>query len=120
MAIVEVQKMQLETYFDFLAPNDIRLKGHRVGIESVLYEYIFNEKTAETIAQDFPTLTLEQIYATVLYYLHNKAQVDQYMTEWLEHGREMREEQSRNPAPIMLKLRQIRADRELVKQHLAP
>ncbi|MGH2367163.1 MAG: DUF433 domain-containing protein, partial [Chloroflexota bacterium] len=29
--------MQLEDYFDFLAPDDIRLKGTRVGIETVLY-----------------------------------------------------------------------------------
>ncbi len=31
--------MQLEDYFDFLAPNDIRIKGHRIGIETVVYEY---------------------------------------------------------------------------------
>jgi hypothetical protein len=30
--------MQLEQYFDFLAPDDIRIKGHRIGIESVLYD----------------------------------------------------------------------------------
>jgi hypothetical protein len=29
-------KMQLEDYFDFLAPNDIRVKGTRVGIETIL------------------------------------------------------------------------------------
>ncbi len=32
--------MQLEDYFDFLAPDDIRIKSHRIGIEDVLYEYI--------------------------------------------------------------------------------
>ena len=37
--------MQLEDYFDFLGPHDIRLKGHRIGIESVLYEYLFREQT---------------------------------------------------------------------------
>ena len=26
--------MQLEDYFDFLAPDDIRIKGHRIGIET--------------------------------------------------------------------------------------
>jgi hypothetical protein len=30
--------MQLEDYFDFLAPDDIRLKGTRVGIETILTE----------------------------------------------------------------------------------
>jgi len=32
--------MELESYFDFFAPDDIRVKGTRVGIETVLYEYI--------------------------------------------------------------------------------
>ncbi len=42
--------MRLEDYFDFLGPDDIRLKGSRVGIESVLYEYIYRNKTAEQIS----------------------------------------------------------------------
>ena len=46
--------MNLEDYFDFLAPDDIRLKGTRVGIESVLYEYVHREQTAEAIARRFP------------------------------------------------------------------
>jgi len=103
--------MQLEEYFDFLAPDDIRIKGHRIGIESVLYEYIHNAQTAEEIATRFPTLTLEQIYATILYYHHNKEQEDQYLADWLEWGRRMREEQARNPTPAMLKLRRIKAER---------
>lgn len=53
--------MKLEDYFEFLAPDDIRIKGTRVGIESVLYEYIYREQTPEDIARRFPTLTLEQV-----------------------------------------------------------
>ena len=71
--------MQLEDYFDFLAPDDIRIKGHRIGIESVLYEYIYREQTPEAIVKRFPTLDLEQIYATILYYLHNREQVNAYV-----------------------------------------
>lgn len=104
--------MQLEDYFNFLAPNDIRIKGHRIGIESVLYEYIHRSQTPEEIADRFPTLTLEEIYATILYYLHNKQAIHDYMTEWIEHGRRMRAEQERNPSPAILKLRRIKAERE--------
>ncbi len=50
--------MQLEDYFDFLAPDDIRIKGHRIGIEDVLYEYIFNAKSPDELQRRFPTLTL--------------------------------------------------------------
>ena len=103
--------MRLEDYFDFLASDDIRLKGHRIGIESVLYEYVYRAQTAEEIASLFPTLSLDQIYATILYYLRNKEQVQAYLTAWLEHGERMRAEQARHPTPAMLKLRRFRAER---------
>jgi len=32
--------VKLEDYFDFITPEDIRLKGHRVGIDDVLYYYL--------------------------------------------------------------------------------
>jgi uncharacterized protein (DUF433 family) len=104
--------MQLEDYFNFLDTYDIRLKGSRIGIESILYEYIFREQTPEAIAKRFPTLTLEQVYATILYYLHNREQVEAYMTEWLEHGHRMREEQERNPPPFVTRLRALKAERQ--------
>ncbi len=100
--------MQLEDYFDFLAPDDIRLKGSRIGIESVLYEYIHRGQAPEAIDVRFPSLSLEQIYATILYYLHNKEDVHQYITEWIEFGERMREEQERNPDPVILKIRALR------------
>jgi uncharacterized protein (DUF433 family) len=90
--------MQLEDYFDFLQPNDIRIKGHRVGIEHVLYEHIYRSQTPEEIAKIFDTLTMEQIYATILYYLHNKQEVSRYLTDWLEYSRESREENLRQHA----------------------
>ena len=49
--------MQIQDYFNFLAPDDIRIKGNRIGIESVLYEYIYRTKTPEQIAQQFETIT---------------------------------------------------------------
>ncbi|MDE3088261.1 MAG: DUF433 domain-containing protein [Chloroflexota bacterium] len=103
--------MQLEDYFDFQAPNDIRIKGHRIGIENVLYEYIYREKTPKELAVRFDSLTLEEIYATLLYYHHNKEQVDKYISDWLEFGRRAREEQDRNPPPVVQRLRALRAER---------
>nr|VFJ62741.1 MAG: Protein of unknown function (DUF433) [Candidatus Kentron sp. FW] len=88
------------------ASNTIRLKGHRIGIESVLYEYIHRARTPEEMVARFPTLSLEQIYATILYYLHNKARIHDYMTQWIEHGECAYEEQMRNPTPAMIRLRE--------------
>ncbi|NER99293.1 MAG: DUF433 domain-containing protein [Symploca sp. SIO1B1] len=107
--------MQLENYFNFLAPDDIRLKGTRIGIETILFDYLFRARTTEEIANIYPSLTLEQVYATILYYLHYKEAVDAYMTDWLEWSERMREEQQRNPPPFVEKLRQFKAQREATK-----
>ena len=63
--------MWLDQYFDFLAPDDIRIKGHRIGIETVLYEYLHRERSAEEIQLLYPTLSLADVYVTILYYLQN-------------------------------------------------
>ncbi|WP_426777728.1 DUF433 domain-containing protein [Lusitaniella coriacea] len=101
--------MQLEDYFNFLEPNDIRLKSSRIGIETILYEYIYRARTAEEIAQIYTSLSLEQVYATILYYLHNKEAVSRYIEDGLEWGRKRREEQRKNPSPVVRKLMQLKA-----------
>jgi len=104
--------MVLEDYFDFQAPDDIRIRGSRIGIESVLYEYIYREQSPEAIAPHFPTLSLEQIYATILYFLNNREQVETYLANWLAWGRQMREEQDRNPPPVVVRLRALRKEQQ--------
>lgn len=108
--------MQLEEYFEFLAPDDIRIKGHRIGIETVLYDYIFRERTPEEIAQRFPSLELEQIYATILYYLRNREKIEAYLNDWLAWSKRVRAEQDRNPPPVVVRLRALMAEREKAKQ----
>lgn len=111
--------MQLEDYFDFLAPDDIRIRGHRVGIESILDEYVYRGSTPEEIRESFPTLDLEQVYATILYYLHNKEQVGAYLTDWIEYGQQMLEEQKRNPSPGVAKLRELLRQRDAARSPTA-
>ena len=106
--------MKLESYFDFLADDDIRIKGTRVGIESVLYEYIYRNKTAEEIAAHFPSLTPEKVYATILYYLSNRESTEKYLLDWLEFSRKAREKQAENPPPVVLRLRKLKAEKSLL------
>src|SRR6188768_2973456 len=83
--------MNLDAYFDFLAVDDIRIKGTRIGIESILYEYIHRGQSPEAIAERFHTVSLEQVYATILYYLRHREQLDAYLTDWLAFSRTARE-----------------------------
>lgn len=102
--------MQIEDYFNFLAENDIRIKGTRIGIETVLDEYINNGKTPEAIADRYYTVTLEQVYATILYYLQNKEKVGAYFEDYLEYCRRSREEYEKNPPDVVLRLRKLKKD----------
>lgn len=104
--------MQIEEYFNFLAEDDIRIKGTRIGIESVLDEYIYNNQTPEAIAELFHTVTLEQVYATILYFLQNQQKVSAYFADHLEYSRKAREEYEKNPPPGIIRLRKLKAERQ--------
>ena len=102
--------MQIEEYFDFLSENDIRIKGSRIGIETILYEYIHRDRTPEDIVRNYPSLTLEQVYATILYYLHENQRVGKYVADWLEQQNQKQIEQESNPHAGIVRLRQVVAE----------
>ena len=79
--------MELRDYFDFNSEIDIRIKGHRIAIQHVLDKYLQGKGPAELLHR-FPTLSMEKIYATILYYLANKEEIEVY----LEREKRMDEE----------------------------
>lgn len=101
--------VEIEDYFDFLEPDDIRIKGTRIGIESVLVQHLCHSKSPRQIAWRYRTLTLEQIYATLLYYERNKAKIGAYVAEHLEYVRKSREDYWQNPPPDVIKLKRMHA-----------
>jgi uncharacterized protein (DUF433 family) len=109
---MSLQGINLNDYFDFLDNDDIRIKGTRVGIETVLDDYL-NASSPEEISIRYPTLTLEQVYATITYYLHNKKEIDNYLERWLNYSEESWKEQLNNPTPAVKRLTEIKMQRHL-------
>jgi uncharacterized protein (DUF433 family) len=106
--------MQLEDYLDFTDSNAIRIKGHRIGIEHVvdLYNTGFS---AEQIADAFPGLSLEKIYATITYYLQHRAEIDSSIKQHnVLHEHEYRQSM-KHPSPLVqrLRLEALRRERRL-------
>ena len=99
--------MDLESYFIFSNPNDIRIKGTRVGIETVVDDYL-EGASPEEIAARYRSLTLEQVYATITYYWHNQREVDAYLARWITHAEAAYQEQERHPSPTRIRLKQIK------------
>jgi hypothetical protein len=77
----------------------------------VLYDYVYRNQTAEQIAENFPNLKLEQIYATILFYLNNREGIEKYLLDWLSFSREMRENQAQNPPPVVIRRRQLKKEK---------
>ncbi|HID62292.1 MAG TPA: DUF433 domain-containing protein [Anaerolineae bacterium] len=102
--------MELESYFDILSPEDIRIKGTRIGIETVLEDYQ-EGASPEEIAARYRNLTLEQVYATLLYYFRNRAKVDAYLEAWRQHTDQAWLEQQHHPSPAARRLRELKARR---------
>jgi uncharacterized protein (DUF433 family) len=100
--------VSLEAYLNFVGPEDIRIRGTRIGIETVVYAYQ-EGLSPEEMMQAYPSLSLEQVYAVITYYLRNQAQVNDYITR-LEKWSEARQlERDRNPPPVVQRLRALRA-----------
>ena len=57
-----------------------RVAGTRVSLDSVVYAFL-NGQTAESIAQSFPALNLEQVYGAITFYLAHRAEIDAYLRE---------------------------------------
>jgi uncharacterized protein (DUF433 family) len=110
----------MENYFDFLSPDDIRIKGTRVGIETVLDDYL-GGASPEEIAARYRTLTLEQVYATITYYLHKQEEIDKYLERWRAYTEAAWQEQQRNPPEFVRELRErIQRKREMVLAERGP
>lgn len=104
--------MELEDYFDFLAPNDIRVKGTRIGIETILTDYLELGLFAEQISARYHTLSLEEVYATLTYYWGNQQEVDQYLRLVEQEVETQRQEQTHHPSPAVQRLREMARQRD--------
>ncbi|MBX3000202.1 MAG: DUF433 domain-containing protein [Caldilineaceae bacterium] len=112
MSLTAGDPIQLEDYFTFLAPNDIRIKGTRIGIETILFDYLELGLFAEQIAARYPGLSVEQIYATLTYYWRNQGQVDVYLNRIDKEIEGQRRQQQMNPSPGVKRLCELARQRD--------
>ena len=67
----------------------IRIKGSRVSLEVIIRQFK-QGATAEQLLEDFPSLTLRDIYGAIYYYLDNTEAVEDYMRQQEDSAAEMR------------------------------
>lgn len=96
------------TYAHKTAEGGWRVGESRVSLDSVIVAY-WEGRSPEAIAEDFPSLTTEQVYGAIAFYLHNKAEIDLYLAEQDVRWRELTTQSNAQNGPLLDRLRQQRA-----------
>ena len=66
-----------------------QIADSRVSLDSIVYAWLEGQ-SPETIADNFPVLTLEEVYGAIAYYLSNRETIDEYLREKKTEFEEMR------------------------------
>jgi uncharacterized protein (DUF433 family) len=95
---------------DYVRSDDhgaLRVGSTRVSLDSVVIAFQ-HAHSPETIQQQYPALTLEEVYGAITYYLAHKEEVHEYLKRQDELWQRLRDENNRNPSPVIERLRQLR------------
>jgi uncharacterized protein (DUF433 family) len=85
--------------------------GSRVSLDSIVYEFL-EGASPESIVRNFPSLSLEQVYGVITFYLANRPEMDTYLAETEKLWEEARKNQDPQSAELQKKL--ARAGQELL------
>jgi len=101
----------VKEYVEF-SEGAYRIAGTRVSLDSIVYR--FREGlSAESIAENFPALTLEQVYGAIAFYLANQAQVNQYLREGERLSGELAQESRHRNADLIVRLHRARHESQV-------
>jgi uncharacterized protein (DUF433 family) len=99
---------QARTYVRQDEHGVFRVGDTRVMLDSVVAAFHLGH-SAETIAQQYPALTLEEMYGAIAHDLANQADVDQYVRNQEEVWTEWREKANPAESPVVQRLRDLAA-----------
>jgi uncharacterized protein (DUF433 family) len=89
-----------------------RVAGSRVSLDSIVFG--FREGLSpEGIAENFPALTLEQVYGAIAFYLANQLVVDEYLREGERFSEQLQRESRGRNADLITRLRRARHESQI-------
>lgn len=105
-------KLEPNPYLDLHAPDDVRVRGTRVHLETLVDEYD-QGREPEEIAREYPTLDAEAVYGVIAYILGHREAVDRYRTLCLDRDRKLEaEHDQKSDPPVVARLKALRATRQ--------
>lgn len=93
-----------EIYVHLDENNVMRVGKTRVMLDSVVVAFQQGH-SPETIQQEYPALTLEEVYGAVAYYLANQDEVDGYLKRQGQVWNDLREKSGQASNPVVQRLR---------------
>jgi len=78
------------------ADGVLRIGQTRVTLDTVITAFDLGA-TPEQIVQQFPSLNLEQVYASISIYLHNRNELDSYLEERRRQANQQVEQLTQQP-----------------------
>lgn len=78
-----------------------RLTNSRVSLDSIVYAWL-SGLSPESIVENFETLTLEQVYGAITFYLAHKAEIDAHLQKQKAKFAELTEK-ARAAHPLLYK-----------------
>ncbi len=100
-----------KTYVEMDDSGTYRVGGTRMTLDVLLRQY-FLDGTAESVAQAFPSLGLENIYGALAFYLANREEMDAYLKRREKEAAKLRAEIEAIPNPAWDRLRDIKRERQ--------
>jgi uncharacterized protein (DUF433 family) len=97
---------------DFLTEHpygEIRLTGHRIGLEHVV-QFYKEGFSPEMLHEHYPTLPLALVYKVIAFYLENRAEVEAYVSDCAAEIE--RQRASAVTGPSLTELQQRMKDRQ--------
>ena len=91
-----------------------RVAGTRVALDSIVYTFLEGH-TAESIQQSFPTLTLEQVYGAITYYLAHREGIDAYLQEQAVVFNTLNERPRRSNPRMVQRIAEIKHQRQTTR-----
>lgn len=91
--------------------NGYWVTNSRISLESVILAFL-DGLSPETIATEcFPTLSLEQVYGTITFYLRNREEIDLYLRQMANEAQAF--QQATHDAAFAQKLAKVRLETQL-------
>jgi len=81
-----------------------RIAGSRVSLDSVVHAHR-EGLSPEAIADAFPSLSLEQVYGAIAFYLRHRAEIDPYLADQNVRWEELRHESEAAHGPLLERVR---------------